>query len=55
MFNVLLIRAAINPIVELQTMKKETAILPFDVIKRKGKDLFWEKRKLMLRSMSHLL
>jgi hypothetical protein len=29
----------INPIVELQMMKKETTILPFEVIKRKGKDL----------------
>jgi hypothetical protein len=55
MFNPLLIRTSINPIVELDPMKKATTILPFDANKRKGKHLFWERHKLKFKSMSLLL
>jgi hypothetical protein len=55
MFNQLLIRTDINPIVELQPMKKATTILPFDAIKRKGRHFFWERHKLKFRSTSQLV
>jgi hypothetical protein len=51
----LLIRIAINPIVERHPMKKATIILPFDAIKRKGKHFFWERHKLKFRSTSQLV
>ena len=38
----------LNPIVELQTIKKETTILPFDAMKRKQKHFRWMGGKLNL-------
>jgi hypothetical protein len=55
MFNQVLIRKAINSIVELQPMKKAITNLPSDAIKGKGKHLFWERHKLKFRLTSQLV